>query len=220
MFCQKCGRQIGEANIFCPNCGAPVYSRPTPVNAGFPTQSAVSVNHSTFYVVIVLIAANAATIFSVFFKLFSMPFSMDRFVDKREISTSYSFYDFTKDIFSKDIFKYYSQNGYNASDTDWDPVILAIIVYIAAIIGALFLVLAIKEIIASTVPQPQRNIKIAKRLLITSVAALGQLVFIMFFRFSIDEESTLSISAWYYILLVTAVVAMCAELYIIKQKQY
>ena len=149
-----------------------------------------------------------------------MPFSMDRFVDKREISTSYSFYDFTKDIFSKDIFKYYSQNGYNASDTDWDPVILAIIVYIAAIIGALFLVLAIKEIIASTVPQPQRNIKIAKRLLITSVAALGQLVFIMFFRFSIDEESTLSISAWYYILLVTAVVAMCAELYIIKQKQY
>lgn len=219
MFCPKCGSKIDGNSEYCNICGAAIKVRDRQWNeqAKIPAVSAGS-QQTTLYIVFALLAANVFTAFTAFFKIFSIPLSVDRIFETGEISSpSFSFTFLFKQVvgFTRRIADSWVRYGSTQKGYYW-YVLFGFMVYAAAIAGVVFIVLAVKELFGSD--KERANEKILRRLCVSTITALAQLVLLLIFKFIIDENETLSFSAWFYVLFIAAGATLFAEIFILKQK--
>lgn len=217
MFCPKCGKEFGDNNSFCPSCGTQV-SANSPVYTN-QSRLASAGDRSIFYIIIALIAVNVFTAFSTLFSIYYMPLNLERLFSKGSSVSSFSFTYLAKEFigFFSSITEKLNR-GYDLDPKYGWYVFFVIVVYALAVITVIFIILAVKELIGGKGPQLYTNIKITKRLRISSVLGLGQLVLMFIFKYIIQENTGLTFSAWFYILLIAAISAFCTEFYLLKQK--
>lgn len=233
MFCPKCGSGFNEKAInFCPVCGEAV-SQQGDMQVGqtsYPMRSQSGAAFNTLYITFALLAVDILLIFTMFFQLYNVTATTNQnYSTNGEITSSFSVFQLLKS--SSSAKEYYQEKADKEPDKSvWSRTYAkysnivencnriigdAVVIFIMIIISAFFIIRAVR-IVVKQPSAADKNTKILNYLRASTIMSMAQMLIMMLITtrnlsYFTGENKEISFSAWFYILIIISIAAICVE---------